>query len=92
MNSLSACVLKFIDKEPETKTTATKSTAKISSVAERLISSRDCTRKYDISRLRIIYHCNSVFDLVKLEAISTFSEKLELCKRKEFDYKVSLLS
>ena len=42
------------------------------SVAEYLINNRDCARKYDISRFEIIYHCNSVFDLVKLEAISIF--------------------
>ena len=61
--------LKLIDKEPEIKTTATENASKRSSVAEHLINNRDGARKYDISRFRIIHHCNSVFDLVKLEAI-----------------------
>ena len=78
-------MLKFIEKEPEIKTTATKNAAKRSSVAEHLINSRDCARKYDISKFKIIHHCNSVIDLVKLEAISIFLEKPELCKQKEFD-------
>ena len=84
--------MKFIEQEPEIKTIATKNAAKRSSVAEHLINNRDCARKYEISKFRIIHHCNSVFELVKLEAISIFLEKPELCKQKEFDYKVSLLS
>ena len=81
-------MLKFIEKDPEIKTTA----AKRSSVAENLLNSRDCAKKYDTSRFEIIHYCNSVFDLVKLEAISIFLEKPELCKQNEFDYKVSLFS
>ena len=50
---LLAFVLKFIEKQPEIKTTATKNAAKRSSVAEHLINNRDCARKYDISRFKI---------------------------------------
>ena len=32
--------------------------------AEHLITYRDCARKYEISRIRIINHCISVFDLL----------------------------
>ena len=84
-------MLKFIEKVPEINTTATKKD-KRSSVLEHLINNRDCARKYDISRFKIIHHCISVFDLVKLEAISIVLEKPELCKQKVFDYIVSLLS
>ena len=42
-----------------------------------------------LSRLRVVTHCNYVIDLVRLEAISIFLNKPELCKQKDFDYKVS---
>ena len=79
---LPPCVLKIIEEDPEIKTTATKNAAKRSSVAENLINNRDCARKYEVSRLKIVHHCNSFFDPVKLEAISIFLKKPELCKQK----------
>ena len=85
-------MLNVIKKEPNIKTTAVKNAAKRSSVAEHLINNRDCSGKYDISRFKIIHHCNSVFDLVKFEAISVFLKKPELCEQKEFDNKVFLFS
>ena len=81
----------FIEEEPEIKTTATKNSAKRSSIAEHLINNRDCARKYEISRFKIV-HCNSVYDLVELESFSIFLEKPELGKQKEFEYKVSLFN
>ena len=48
MEHLSVCVLKFIGKELEIKTTATKNAAKTSSIVEHLINVRDCARKYEI--------------------------------------------
>ena len=42
----------FIEEEPEIKTTATKNSAKRSSIAEHLINNRDCARKYEISKSR----------------------------------------
>ena len=57
--------MKFIEKEPEIKTTAIKNGGKRSSIAEHLINNRDRVRNiYEISRFKIIHHCNSVFDLV----------------------------
>ena len=79
---LPACLFKFIEKEPEIKPTATKNAAKRSSVAEHLINNRNCARKNNLSRFKTINHCNIVFDLVKLEDISIFFEKPELCKQK----------
>ena len=76
-------MLKFKKEEPEFKT-ATKT--------KYLINIRDCAGKYEISSFRITNHCNSVFDLFKLEAISVFLSKQEFRKQKEFDYKVSLIN
>ena len=87
-----ACVLEFIEKEPEIMATASKNAAKRSSVAEHLVNNRDCAKKYDLSRYKISHHCNNVFDLIKSKAISIYLEKPVLCKQKEFDYKVSLFS
>ena len=50
---LPAWVLKFIEKEPETKTMATKNAAKRYSDAEHLLNNRDCAMKYDISTFKI---------------------------------------
>ena len=58
-------MLKFIEKEPEIRTTATNNTAKRSLAAENLVNKRDCARKYDISLLKIIPNCSSVFDLLR---------------------------
>ena len=63
-----------------------------SSFPKHLVNSRDCAKKYDLSRFKIIYHCNNVFDLIKIEAISKYLEKPMLCKQKEFEYKVSLFN
>ena len=73
-------------------TTSTKNAVKRSSVAEHLVNSRDCAKKYDLSRFKIIHHCNNVFDLIKMETISKYSETPVLCKQKEFDCKVSLFN
>ena len=57
---LPAYVLKFIEEEPQIKTTATKNAAKRSSIAEHLINNRDCTRKHKISRFKMINRCINV--------------------------------
>ena len=75
-------MLKFIEEEPEIKTTATKNETKRFSVAVHLMNNRDCARKYEISRFFKIHHCNSVFNLFKLEAICIFLKKPVLCKQK----------
>ena len=59
-------------------------------VTEHFINNTDCAKNYMLSRFRVVSHCNNVIDLVRLEAISIFLNKPELCKQKEFDYKVSL--
>ena len=63
-------------------TTVTKNAAKRSLVAEHLVNNRDCARKQDIFRFKTIYHCNNIFDLNKIEAISIYLEQPELCKQK----------
>ena len=41
-------MLEFIEKKPDIKTKATNNAAKISLVAEKLLTNRDCARKYDM--------------------------------------------
>ena len=74
-------MLKLIEKEPEIMTTATKNTAKRSSVAEHLVNNRECAKKHDLFRFKIIHHCNNETDLIKMEAISIYLEKPVLCKQ-----------
>ena len=51
---------------------------------------RSSANNYDLSRFNFVNKCTNSIDLMKLEAILIFLNKLELCKQKEFDYKVSL--
>ena len=85
-------MVKFIEKEPKSMTIATENATKRSSVAEHLVNNRECAKKYDLSRFKMLHQCNSVNDLIKMEAISIYLEKPVLCKQNEFDYKVSLFS
>ena len=73
-------------------TITTKNAANRWLIVEHWVNNRDFARSYDLSIFKIIYHCNNVFDLIKMEAISLCFEKPVLCKQKEFDYKVSLFS
>ena len=82
-------VVKFMEKEPKSMTIAPENASKRSSVAKHLVNNRECAKKYDLSRFKIIHQCNNVTDLIKLEAISIYLEKPVLCKRKR---KVSLFS
>ena len=73
-------------------TTAVTNTAKKSSVAENLVNNRECAKKNDLSRFKIIRHCNNVNDLIKMDTIFIYLDKPLVCKQQEFDYKVSLFS
>ena len=84
------CILRFIDEKTKIKTKAVVNATKRSSIAEHLVNSTNCAKNYDSSRFKILYNCTSSMDLVRLEAISIFLNKPELCKQKEFDYRVSL--
>ena len=84
------CILRFIDEKTKIKTKAVVNATKRSSIAEHLVNSTNCANNYDPSRFKILYNCTSSMDLVRLEAISIFLNKPELCKQKEFDYRVSL--
>ena len=82
--------MKFIE-ESKIKTTATKNADNRPLIAEHLITNRDCTMKYEISRFKIIYHCNSVFYLLNLDAIF-ISLANQNCPNIKKDYKVSLFT
>ena len=87
---LPTCVVKFFEKEPKIMTRATKSATKRSSVAKHLVNDKKCAKNYDLSGFKTLHQCLNIMDLIIMEAISIYLEKLVLCKQKEFDYKVSL--
>ena len=80
----------FIKEKTINNTKAVVNATKISSIAEHLINNVDCASNYDLLRFKAINNCTNFIDLVRLEAISIFLNKPKLCKKKEFDYKVSL--
>ena len=84
------CILRFIDEKAKNKTNAVLNATKRSSIAEHLINNTSCANSYNSSRFKITNNCTNPIDLVRLEAISISLNKPELCKQKEFDYKVSL--
>ena len=84
------CILKFIDEKTKNKTKTVVNASKRSSIAEHLINNTNCANNYDSSRFKIINNCTNSIDLVRMEAISIFLNKPELCKQKEFNYKFSL--
>ena len=51
------------------------------------MNNTNCANSYDSSRFKILNNCTNSIDLVRMEAISIFFNKPELCKQKEFDYK-----
>ena len=81
-------MLKFIDEKTKIKTKAVVNATKKSSIAEHLINNTNCAKNYDLSRFKILNSCTNSIDLVRMEEISIFLNKPELCKQKEFDYKV----
>ena len=50
----------------------------------------DCANNYDLFIFKVTNNCKNSIDLVRLKAISVFLNKPQLCKQKEFDYKISL--
>jgi len=42
-------------------------------VAEHIVNNREWSKKYDLSRFKIIHHCVNVTDLIKVEAVSKVS-------------------
>ena len=44
-----------MEKEPKNMTIATENATKRSSVAEHLVNNRECARKYEFSRFKIIH-------------------------------------
>ena len=84
------CILKFIDEKTKIKMKVVVNAIKRWSIAEHLVKNTNCANNYDSSRFKILNNCTDSIDLVRMEAISIFLNKPELCKQKEFDYKVSL--
>ena len=77
------CIFNFIKK-------AVINVTKRSSIAKHLFNNVNCANNYDLLRYMVIKNYRNYIYLVRLEAILIFLNKPELCKQKEFDYKVSL--
>ena len=67
-----------MEKEHKIMIKANKNATKRSSVAEHLVSNRECAKKYDLSRFKKIHHCNNVTDLTTMETTSIYLEKPDL--------------
>ena len=63
-----------------------------SSIAEHLVNYPNCGKNYEDVRFKIVQQCSNVYDILKVEAIFIYFNKLELCKQTEFDYVVALFS
>ena len=59
-----------MEKEPKNITIVTENATKRSLVAEHLVNNRECAKKFDLSRFKILNQCNNVTDFIKMEAIS----------------------
>ena len=59
-------------------------------IAEHLMDNIDCANSYKLLKFRAINQSSNLIDLVRLEEISIFLNKQELCIHKEFGSKVSL--
>ena len=57
-----------------------------------LVNNSDCTNNYNMTRFKIIKNLFSFSDLIQLEIISIQIRKPILCKHKDSDYTLSLLS
>ena len=85
------CILKLIKEKTNYKTKSVIYAIKRSPIAEHLYNKVKCKNKnYDLLRFKLINNCKNSIDLVRMEAISIFLNKPELCKQKEIDYKVFL--
>ena len=58
-----------METEPKNMTIATNNATKRWSVAGHLVNKRECAKKYDLSRFKILHQCNNVTDLIKMEAV-----------------------
>ena len=63
-----------------------------SSISEHSIKNPICGKNYNKTNCKILTSCNNIFDLVKIEAIYIHLNKLKLCKQKDFDYSLSLVT
>ena len=87
------CVEKFLKKsEKDNKPVKVLNAIKRSAIAEHLVLNHSCAENFNFERFKIIKTCNSVYDLIKMEAICILNRKPTLCRQKEFDYNVALFT
>ena len=53
------------------------------SIAEQLINNGNCANNYNLMRFKFINSCTKSIDLVRLEAISIYLDKPDLCKQRK---------
>ena len=61
-------------------------------ISEHFVKNIICEKSYNERKFKILRSCNNIFDLVKIEAVYIYLNKPKLCKQKDFDYLISLLS
>ena len=86
------CVKEHIKDQPKKMSNATSNAIKRSSISEHLVKNPKCGNSYSETRFKILRSCTNIFDLIKIEAIYIYLNKLKLCEQKEFDYSLSLFS
>ena len=58
------------------------------SLTEHLVNNHDCASNYSLKRFKVIKNSFNIFNLIKLEAISTLINKLKLFEHEDFNYNV----
>ena len=86
------CVSDHISNQPKSISIETSNAMKRSSISVHLIKNSIWGKSYNEIKFRILRSCNYFFDLIKIEAIYINFNKPKLCKQREFDYLLSLLS
>ena len=71
---------------------ATPNAIKRSSVSEHLVENPVCENGYSEMRFKMLRCCTNIYDLEKIEAIYSHSNKPKLYKQKELDCSLYLFS
>ena len=75
--------LKKSEKEKDNKPVKILNAIKRSAIAEHLVLNHSCAENFNLERFKIIKSCNSVYDLIKIEAICILNRKPKVCRQNE---------
>ena len=84
------CITSYISDRKDKKNAAVKNAMKKSSIG--LVNKPSCGSNFEISNFSVMRQCSNLLDLIRLEAIFIHLNKYKLCKKKEIDYTIALLS